>query len=108
MLCEIAGFLVLCVWQNLVEGRMPRNFLSGDLVSWALSNLKLSKQQHRVPWNVIFAVTLWLLWFWRNCHLHNMDVPAISQTRQLILGKAKAKKSGMFIILCRQECVMLI
>ncbi|XVF20267.1 hypothetical protein REPUB_Repub11eG0183100 [Reevesia pubescens] len=44
-----------------------------------------------MPWKIIFAVVIWLIWYWWNSSLHDHEFHWLANAMQQILVKAKKK-----------------
>nr|WMB96745.1 hypothetical protein [Solanum melongena] len=75
-------------WLSL-DPHLSGNFFSRDLQTWIFSNCKATHKQVEIPWSFIFLYALWLLWYWRNCSLHDAEFVWPFEAAQIILGKAK-------------------
>lgn len=55
------------IWCNLLPSVNHAAFFNLDLKNWFEHNLKGSFSRVSPSWNLIWGVTIWNLWKWRNC-----------------------------------------
>ncbi|KAL9437050.1 hypothetical protein AB3S75_022984 [Citrus x aurantiifolia] len=58
---------IIQVWRKLVPKANHNSFFSSTLRDWIAGNLQNKwKITSSLPWDCIFGVAVWRLWFWRN------------------------------------------
>lgn len=83
--CSKARSIWLTLRPNLSQG----DFFSLDLHDWILTNCCCMDKFLDIPWNYIFMFSIWIIWYWRNCLLHDADFIWPIQSSQLRLSRAK-------------------
>ena len=60
--------LVKPIWYQLGTHYLYSTFFSQDIREWLTTNCRLKSSQNSmgIPWNVLFAFTLWLVWKQQN------------------------------------------
>lgn len=60
------------VWHHLLGRENWHAFRIGRVKDWLFSNLEENKNKDGYEdWDIVFGVTLWLLWKWRNERVFN-------------------------------------
>ncbi|XVF15275.1 hypothetical protein REPUB_Repub09cG0137100 [Reevesia pubescens] len=77
------------VWSQLLSVEAYRSFFSLTLHDWVLANIRNVSVSHGTPWAVLFAFAVWLIWYWRNCQLHNDQFTWPVNARQTVIDRAK-------------------
>ncbi|KAH9666643.1 putative ribonuclease H protein [Citrus sinensis] len=55
------------LWLHLVPARHHLSFFQSNLRAWMAANMQNKwKIDSELPWDCIFGVAIWRLWFWRN------------------------------------------
>lgn len=67
--CDIAKKL----WLEFLPENYKDVFFAMNLEDWIILNLKRNETIGRMPWSVLFGVTCWLLWKWRNKRIFVSD-----------------------------------
>ncbi|KAA3472034.1 non-LTR retrotransposon transposase [Gossypium australe] len=55
------------LWLSLVPRRLQGDFFGYGTSEWIRTNIICrSRDRHDIEWNVLFAISIWWLWKWRN------------------------------------------
>ncbi|XVF00880.1 hypothetical protein REPUB_Repub04eG0039900 [Reevesia pubescens] len=96
------------VWINLLGNLSYDSFFYLSLHDWLLMNIARDDSLFGVPLNIIFFHAAWLLWYWRNCRLHDSQFSWPMNATSQILGRAKEAWNVMGIYAKRLKYEMLI
>ncbi|XVF08796.1 hypothetical protein REPUB_Repub07fG0034100 [Reevesia pubescens] len=77
------------VWLSINPTLNAGFFLNSCITEWILENVQSKKEIASLAWSLLFAVTTWFLWFWRNMCSHNADFLWPSNAYQQIWSKTK-------------------
>ena len=90
------------IWLALLPKHTSHTFFTLDLRAWIVCNLKNQlKITNKEDWTVVFGVTVWRLWYWRNqfvhahktCSLSNVIMEVNNRSEELfVLHKSLARQ----------------
>lgn len=75
------------IWSSLSPINIKADFLSNNLRGWLLNNLAGGKRFEMIEnWSLIFGVTVWKIWYWRN----QLLFANVSPCRLYVVSEIKA------------------
>ncbi|KAA3475772.1 non-LTR retroelement reverse transcriptase-like [Gossypium australe] len=88
------------LWLRMVPTSLQREFFECGTSEWIKANILCrTRARHGTEWNVLFAVSLWWLWKWRNESIfQGNDPPRTQPRRQERLISWKPPPSGWTLI----------
>ncbi|XVE95435.1 hypothetical protein REPUB_Repub02eG0096900 [Reevesia pubescens] len=76
-------------WRQLLPDDIRDSFFNKSLHDWVISNIRSASVLHGIPWAVVFAFAAWLIWYWRNCQIHDNQFVWPYNAVQIVTGRAK-------------------
>ncbi|KAK9225861.1 hypothetical protein WN943_010906 [Citrus x changshan-huyou] len=68
------------IWLALLPKHTSHTFFTLDLRAWIACNLNNQmKITNKKDWTVVFGVTVWRLWYWRNQFVHAHKTCSLSK-----------------------------
>ncbi|KAL2935020.1 hypothetical protein RDABS01_018139 [Bienertia sinuspersici] len=92
------------LWSKLCPANRKASFFSCmDLQMWITQHVKTSNAKHPDSWSLIFPLTLWWIWKWRNHYIFNNGADIPWEKTAFIRAKIDHQGPNMQIIkLCKQ------
>ncbi|XVF16288.1 hypothetical protein REPUB_Repub10bG0018300 [Reevesia pubescens] len=85
------------VWLSVDGDLRQGNFFNLPLKDWLSCNVANKRNVQGVPWHTLFTTAAWLIWYWRNCQLHDQDFLWPPNACQQIWTKAREMRD----VLCK-------
>lgn len=99
MFCEIAHLLLHAIWLRLLPQGNHRHFYESSLVDWLSFNLShCNVVVTEIPWDIIFGISCWYLWKWRNSFIFEEKLVTIEGRINTILSFASTINTSCGII----------